>query len=52
MKKEIIIPALSLMSTVIGGVLLNEEHSVLGGVLLVAGMLGIFYSVVNFRKEQ
>lgn len=51
MKKQIIIPFISVSSIVVGAILLNNGTAiVLGGVLLMAGMLGSFYSFVKYKK--
>ena len=51
MKKNHIIGGLSVVSTVIGAVILNDNDTtvylIIGGVLLVAGIIGVFMSVVN-----
>jgi hypothetical protein len=53
MKKEVIIPTLSILSAITGAILLNEGTViVLGGILLMAGMIGCFYSIVEFRKDN
>lgn len=53
MKKEVIIPTLSVLSTITGAILLNNGSVIiLGGILLMAGMIGCFYSIVQFRKDN
>ena len=44
------LPVISLLATVTGALLLNESDSIVGAVLLIGGMIGIFVSVVKYSK--
>jgi hypothetical protein len=44
------LPIISVLATVTGALLLNESDSIVGAVLLFGGMIGIFVSVVKYRK--
>lgn len=56
MKKNQIIGGLSIVSTVIGAIILNDNDTtiylIIGGTLLVAGMVGVFISVVNRDQKS
>lgn len=44
------LPIISILATVTGALLLNESDSIVGAVLLFGGMIGVFISVVKYRK--
>ena len=44
------LPIISILATVTGALLLNESPTTIGAVLLIGGMIGVFISVVKYRK--
>ena len=44
------LPIIAILSLVTGALLLNESPTTIGVILLIGGMIGIFGSVVKYRK--
>jgi hypothetical protein len=44
------LPIIAILWLVTGALLLNESPSTIGAVLLIGGMIGVFISVVKYRK--
>jgi len=52
MKAKFVMPVASLAAIVIGAVIMNnsEKGAIVGGVMLVAGMIGCLISIVKYKK--
>lgn len=44
------LPIIAILSLVTGALLLNDSPTTIGVILLIGGMIGIFGSVVKYRK--
>ena len=44
------LPIISILAIVTGALLLNESDSIVGAILLIGGMIGVFISIVKYRK--